>query len=101
MVRLTVAAASLARTRLADSPSVVLLTFCLMIVFCVLAVAGSRWAAVLVIPVAVAWVVVNGRVEGPVLLRLNHEHGVTASDLLSLVALLLALWRLAGRSGGG
>lgn len=62
--------------------------------------AGGRWmppprtAALLTIGLAVAWVLVDKRLEGPVLVVLSEEHGVTLSDLASVVAVLVAGWRL-------
>jgi hypothetical protein len=50
-----------------------------------------RTAAVLLLPVSAAWVAFNGRIEGPVLLSLSRAHGVTASDLLAVVGVLVAL----------
>ena len=56
---------------------------------------GSRlsWrhvvAAVLVV-LAVIWVLVNGPVEGPVLLVFSRTHGLTVADLPSLAALVVA-----------
>ena len=38
------------------------------------------------------WLIVNGSLEGPVLLPLSTGHGVTAADLLSLVGLAVAVW---------
>jgi hypothetical protein len=39
---------------------------------------------------AVIWVLVNGPVEGPVLLVLTPSHGITVADLPSLAALVIA-----------
>jgi len=47
--------------------------------------------------VAVLWLVVNGPMEGPVLLTVTASHGLTAGDLAGLAGLGLAGWRLWGR----
>ena len=39
---------------------------------------------------SVAWLVVNKRVEGPVLWTLSPQHGLVAADLAGLAGLLLA-----------
>ncbi len=49
-----------------------------------------RWVAVGLVALAVVWVLVNGPVEGPVLLVLTQSHGVTLADLGSLAALAVA-----------
>jgi hypothetical protein len=43
--------------------------------------------------VSVAWLVVNKKVEGPVLLVVAPGHGLTTSDLAGLTGLALAAWR--------
>ncbi|KQR96668.1 hypothetical protein ASG12_18940 [Williamsia sp. Leaf354] len=40
--------------------------------------------------VAVVWVLANGPIEGHVILSFNLHHGVTESDLLSVIAVLIA-----------
>ena len=52
---------------------------------------------------AVLWTVVSTPMEGPLLLFLTWEHGITGADLVSVVALALAGWRFvtAGRRGTG
>ncbi|MEJ2866357.1 hypothetical protein WCD74_01185 [Actinomycetospora sp. OC33-EN08] len=47
--------------------------------------------AVLLVVAAVIWVRINGPVEGRVLLELAEERGITTADLLSLVAVAMAL----------
>ena len=49
-----------------------------------------RGTALLLLPVSAAWVLFNGPIEGPVLLALSTNHGVTASDLLAVVGVLVA-----------
>jgi hypothetical protein len=53
-------------------------------------------AGVLVV-FAVLWVFVNEPVEGPTLLVLTPTHGITAADLLSVAAVLVAIWLLLPR----
>ena len=48
------------------------------------------WLAVGLIAAAVVWVLVNGPVEGPVLLVLTPSHGITVADLPSMAALVIA-----------
>ena len=53
-------------------------------------------AAVLTV-VAVAWSRFNGPIEGRVLMSFTSEHGVTESDLLSVLAVVIAaagVWRV-------
>jgi hypothetical protein len=47
--------------------------------------------AALLVVAAVIWVRINKPVEGRTLLELTSNHGVTTADLLSLVALAMAL----------
>jgi hypothetical protein len=49
-----------------------------------------RWLAVGLVAAAVIWALVNGPVEGPVLLVLAPSHGITVADLPSLAALGIA-----------
>lgn len=49
-----------------------------------------RAAAVLLLPMSAAWVLFNGSLEGPVLLTVSENHGLTVSDLLAAVAVLVA-----------
>jgi len=53
-------------------------------------------AGVLVV-FAVVWVLVNAPVEGPTLLVLTRTHGITAADLLSVAAVLVAIGLLLPR----
>jgi multisubunit Na+/H+ antiporter MnhG subunit len=50
-----------------------------------------RAVALLLLPVSVAWVAFNGRLEGPVLITFTQAHGVTVSDLLAVLGVLVAL----------
>ncbi len=51
-----------------------------------------RLAAALLVLAAVAWVLVNGPVEGPTLFLVTRHHGLTAADLLSVCAVVVAIW---------
>lgn len=57
-------------------------------------VAAIRTVAGLTVAFALAWMVVNKNLEGPVLLPLSDQHGVTLSDVPSVVAVAVAGWRL-------
>ncbi|GAB41275.1 MULTISPECIES: hypothetical protein [Gordonia] len=50
----------------------------------------SRRASLALACVAVAWVIWNGPIEGATLIAFSSRHGVTESDLLSLIALCIA-----------
>ncbi|MDY7105899.1 MAG: hypothetical protein S0880_32335 [Actinomycetota bacterium] len=55
---------------------------------------GTRTiAAALLVGCACLWLVANAPIEGPVLLPLSHNHGITVADLLAL-PLLGAAWTL-------
>ena len=49
-----------------------------------------RAAALLLLPVSAAWVLFNGPIEGPILLTISTSHGLTVSDLLAVVGVLVA-----------
>jgi hypothetical protein len=49
-----------------------------------------RAAAALLLPASAAWVLFNGPIEGPILLTLSRNHGVTVSDLLAVVGVVVA-----------
>jgi hypothetical protein len=51
---------------------------------------GRRAAAVLLLPVSAAWVLFNGPIEGPILLSFSTDHGLTGSDLLAAVGVLVS-----------
>ena len=48
-----------------------------------------RAAAALLLPVSAAWVLFNGPIEGPILLTFSTDHGLTVSDLLATVGVLV------------
>ncbi|GAA1885429.1 hypothetical protein [Williamsia serinedens] len=47
-------------------------------------------AAVACAVVAIAWVIWNGPIEGAVLVSFTPDHGITESDVLGAVALVIA-----------
>lgn len=55
-------------------------------------VSGSlRWGGVaLLVAMSVLWLLVNGPMEGPVLIVFTRGHGLTGGDLASLAGLALA-----------
>jgi hypothetical protein len=52
--------------------------------------ARRRWLAAGLAAAAVGWVLVNGPVEGPVLLILTSSHGITVADLPAIAVLVIA-----------
>ena len=50
-----------------------------------------RVVAALLVVLAVVWLFVNRPVEGPTLLVLSRNHGITAADLLSVLLVLVAV----------
>jgi uncharacterized membrane protein len=54
------------------------------------AYAGDGWAAVVLVLLAVAWLRVDKRFEGPRLIRFSATHGVVLSDLATLAAVAVA-----------
>lgn len=62
--------------------------------------AGTVGSVVALVVMAIVWPLANGPLEGHVLVTLNREDGVTTSDLLSVLALLVAIrqgWKLRAR----
>lgn len=59
-------------------------------------------AAVLLVIVAAAWLIWNKPLEGELLISVSSRHGVTESDLLSVVAVGISVWAVtvARRRGG-
>jgi hypothetical protein len=49
-----------------------------------------RAAALLLLPASAAWVLFNGPIEGPILVTFSSTHGLTVSDLLAVVGVLVA-----------
>ncbi len=54
---------------------------------------GRRGALALAL-VSTLWLVVNGPMEGPVLLIVTRGHGVTGGDLAGLAGLAIAAWQV-------
>ena len=48
-----------------------------------------RAAALLLLPVSAGWVLFNGPIEGPILVTFSTDHGLTVSDLLAAVGVLV------------
>ena len=105
MVRLTSAAAvGRAAGVVADDPlrrevtgsglvPVLLLALLVTLILMAMGARGRlrRRLAVLLLPVSAGWVAFNGRLEGPVLLSLTSAHGITASDVLAVLGVVIAL----------
>ena len=80
----------------ATASGVVPVVLLVVLVALTLATLGARGrprriAAVLLLPAAVAWVLFNGPIEGPILMTFSENHGLTVSDLLAVVAVVVAL----------
>ena len=78
----------------AQAPGLPLFLLALLIFCAVRTIRGDRWSALALIPLSFAWVLFNGPLEGPTLIVVSWSHGVTVSDLFSVVCLGLAAWRL-------
>lgn len=57
---------------------------------------SGRSGAVVLVAMSVLWLLVNGPMEGRVLLAVTSGHGVTGADLAGLTGLALAAYRLLG-----
>ena len=51
----------------------------------------NKWSILAVLAFALIWPFVNGVLEGNLLLTLSSTHGITVSDLLSVLAVVIAL----------
>jgi hypothetical protein len=51
----------------------------------------NRWSILTVLTFALVWPFVNGFLEGNLLLTISGAHGITVSDLLSVLAAGIAL----------
>jgi len=78
------------------APGLALLLLALLVATAVLAVRGNRLAALGLVPLSLAWLLLNGPFEGPTLVTLSWSHGITAADLLAVAGLAIAGWRLTG-----
>ncbi len=72
-----------------------------VVLVCLLLMAGlSRElgapGAGLLAAVSLLWLLVNTPMEGPTLLTVTHDHGVTGADLAGFAGLVLAVVRVAG-----
>lgn len=77
-----------------QTPGLPLLLLAALIFFAIRTVRGDRWSAAALVPLSIAWLLFNGPIEGPVLVVISYSHGVTVSDLFSVLCLGLAAWRL-------
>jgi hypothetical protein len=71
--------------------SLLVLLVALLLVALRLPARPRRAVALLLLPVSAGWVAFNGRLEGPVLVTLTTSHGITASDLLAVLGVVVAL----------
>lgn len=63
-----------------------------MLACAALAMVTTAWAVVPLLLLAGVWLLVNSPFEGPVLVTLvRHRHGITAADLVSAVAVAVAV----------
>lgn len=83
------------RQEVHTEPALSMLLLIALLLCAVRALRGDRFAALVLVPLSFGWVLFNGLFEGPTLVALSWSHGVTASDLIALVTLLIAGWRLA------
>ncbi len=51
----------------------------------------NKWSILAVLAFALIWPFVNGTLEGNLLLKLSSTHGITVSDLFSVLAVVIAL----------
>jgi hypothetical protein len=51
----------------------------------------TKWSILATLAFAVMWPFVNGVLEGKILLKISSIHGITVSDLLSVLAVVIAL----------
>ena len=51
----------------------------------------TKWSILATLAFAVIWPFVNGILEGNTLLKISSTHGITVSDLLSVLAVVIAL----------
>jgi FtsH-binding integral membrane protein len=51
----------------------------------------TKWSILATLTFAVIWPFVNGILEGRILLRISSTHGITVSDLFSVLAVVIAL----------
>lgn len=63
-----------------------------LVVAAALAPLLGRPGAVLLAAVSVLWLLVNGPLEGEVLVSFNDDHGLTSADLATVAGLGVAVW---------
>jgi hypothetical protein len=76
------------------APGLGLLVLVLLVVAAVRAIRGDRLAALVLVPLSLTWLVVNGPFEGPTLLVISWSHGITAADMITVAGMVIASWRL-------
>ncbi len=75
--------------------------FCGVVAAAALCATQPSWLTVSALAFAdVAWVLVNGPVEGYVLLQFTEDHGLTVADLLVPATLPILIARLVHRRDG-
>lgn len=82
-------------TRQAD-PMVASLVLVALVVLAAVSGEAGLGGAIALAAVAVLWFLVNGRMEGPILVVLAPTHGLTGADLAGIAALAVAGWRAGG-----
>jgi hypothetical protein len=82
------------RGLVADEPVFAALLLVVLLWCAYRAIRGDRLAALFLVPLSFAWVLFNGPLEGPLLFSVSWSHGVTVSDLISVMCLFVAVWRL-------
>ncbi len=80
----------LLRRGVEQAPQVPVLLLAGLLALTVAALAGRRWAGALLVVDAGAFALFNGPLEGPVLVVISSQRGLTASDVLVAAALLVA-----------
>ena len=80
----------LLRRGVEQAPQVPALLLVGLLLLTVAALAGRRWAGALLVLDAGAFALFNGPLEGPVLVVVSSQRGLTASDVLVAAALLVA-----------
>lgn len=82
-----------ARHELNDSPALSLLVLTALLFAAARTVRGGRGWAVALVVLSLVWPLVNSPLEGPTLLELDRQHGITTGDLVSVAGIAVATWR--------
>ena len=82
-----------ARRELNDSPALSLLVLTALLFAAARTIRGGRGWAVALVVLSLGWPLVNSPLEGPTLLELDRQHGITAGDLVSVAGIAVAAWR--------